>query len=54
MKRRLNKFSVVDLLIVMAVLMILVGMFAPHFTESRAKANPVTSSRPAGQVQTAR
>ncbi len=54
MKRLMAKFSVVDFLIVMAILMILVGMFAPHFTESRAKANPVTSSQPAGQVQTAR
>ncbi len=54
MKSRLSKFSVVDFLIVMAILMILVGMFAPHFSESRAKANPVTSIHPAGQAQTAR
>lgn len=45
MKRPKLRFSIVDFLILTALVMIAVGIFAPHFARARAKVNP--SARPA-------
>jgi Tfp pilus assembly protein FimT len=53
MRRSESGFSVVDLLVILAILMILSAMILPHFAESRTKApvakssHPVTDTRPA-------
>jgi len=51
MKRRRLEFSIVDFLIITALLMIAVGMFAPHFMRARGKANPATAPDSSAAVQ---
>jgi len=52
MRRSDAGFSVVDLLVILAIMMILSAMILPHFAESRTKAaeakslHPTTDTRP--------
>ena len=43
--------STVDFLLIMAILIILTGMIAPHFTASTAKTVPISSGRPSDTVR---
>jgi len=51
MKEEKYSFSIVDLLVGMAILLILTGLFAPHFIAARGRnaqpAHPTATTQPA-------
>jgi hypothetical protein len=52
MRRLVDEITIIDILMVMALLLIVAGMFAPHFVKKRAQpggapaADPAPVSRP--------
>ncbi len=49
-----SKFTIIDFLMVIAMLMILAGLIGPHFAPSHGKTNPASSNPPAVSVRPAR
>lgn len=47
MRNPRKRFTVIDLLMLMALLLIVAGMFAPHFASKRSGQSGVSTANPA-------